>query len=157
MSKSLGIIYETVERFHVVRKSLFLLRNSPASCHSLLGLLISLLSLSIISLSLHILISLSLLSWFVWSCSRSNSSNSLSRILLFIWTVALATPCTSARGLLSVDSKDSAFQGLMEIEDSENKVEDWEFVRKTSSEGEPSVDESITMLFDPAILRSETK
>ena len=86
-----------------------------------------------------------------------HSRCSLSRILLFIWTVALATPCTSARGLLSVDSKDSAFQGLMETEDSENKVEDWEFVRKTSSEGEPSVDESIAMLFDPAILRSETK
>ena len=45
----------------------------------------------------------------------------------------------------------------METEDSENKVEDWEFVRNTSSEGEPSVDESIAMLFDPAILWSETK
>ena len=130
-----------------------------ASCRSLhpRDLLISLLSLSIISLFLLILISLSLLSWSLWSSSCSNSRCSLSRILLFIWTVALATPCTSARGLLSVDSKDSAFQGLMETEDSENKVEDWEFVRKTSSEGEPSVDESIAMLFDPAILRSETK
>ena len=98
-----------------------------ASCRSLhpRDLLISLLSLSIISLFLLILISLSLLSLSLWSSSCSNSRCSLSRILLFIWTVALATPYTSARGLLSVDSKDSAFQGIMETEDSENKVEDW--------------------------------
>ena len=86
-----------------------------ASCHSLrpLDLLISLLSLSIISLFLLILISVSLLSWSVLSCSRSSSRCSLSPIPLFIWTIALATPCTSARGLLFVDSKDSTFQGLM--------------------------------------------
>ena len=159
MSKSLGIIYETVERFHVVRKSLFLLRNSPASCHSLhpLDLLISLLSLSIISLFLHILISLSFLSWFVWSCSRSNSSNSLSRILLFIWTVALATPCTNARGLFFVDSKDSTFQGLMFSADSAKKFEAWWFIGMTSAEEEPAADESVAVLFDPAIWRNETK
>ena len=57
----------------------------------------------------------------------------------------------------SVDSKDSTFQGLMFSGDSGNKVKAWEFVRKTSSEGEPAVDESIAMLFDPAIWRNETK
>ena len=110
ISKTIGMLYET--RFHVLSKSLLLLHYSPASCHSLhpLNLLISLLSLSIISLFLFILISLSLLSWFVWSCSRSNSHCFLSRILLFIWIVALATPCINARWLLFVDSKDSTFK-----------------------------------------------
>ena len=86
-----------------------------ASCHSLcpLDVLISLLSLAIISLFLLILISVSLLSWSLWSSSCSNSRCSLNRTLLFIWTVALATPCTNARGLLFVDSKDSTLQGLM--------------------------------------------
>ena len=56
ISKSIGILYEI--RFHVSRKSLLLLHYSPVSCHSLLDLLISLLSLSIISLFLLILISL---------------------------------------------------------------------------------------------------
>ena len=129
-----------------------------ASCHSLhpLDLLISLLSLSIISLFLLILISVSLLSWFVWSCSRSNSRWSLSRILLFIWTVALATPCSNARGLSFVDSNDSAFQGLiiMFSGDNANKFEAWEFVKKTSAEGEPVADESTAMLFNPAIWRN---
>ena len=61
-----------------------------ASYHSLhpLDLLISLLSLSIISLFPLILISVSLLSWSLWSCSRSNSRCSLSCIPLLIWTVA---------------------------------------------------------------------
>ena len=112
-----------------------------ASCHSLhpLDLLISLLSLSIISLFPLILISASLLSWSLWSCSRSNSRCSLSRIPLFIWTVALATPCTNARGLLFVDSKDSTFQGLMFPEE------------------ELHAGESIAVLFNPAIWRNETK
>ena len=130
-----------------------------ASCHSLrpLDLLISLLSLPIISLFLLILISVFPLSWSLWSCSRSSSRSSLSRIPLFIWTVALATPCTNARRLLFVDSKDSTFQGLMFSGDNANKFEAWEFVRKTSAEGEPAADESVAMLFDPAIWRIETK
>ena len=157
ISKTIGMLYET--RFHVLSKSLLLLHYSPASCHSLhpLDLLTSLLSLSIISLFLLILISLSLLSWFVWSCSRSNSRCSLSRILLFIWTVALATPCINARWLLFVDSKDSTFQGLMFSEDNLNKVEAWEFVGKTSAEEKPAADESIAVLFDLTIWRNETK
>ena len=112
-----------------------------ASCHSLhpLDLLISLLSLSITSLFCLILISLSLLSWSLWSCSRSNSRCSLSRIPLFIWTVALATLCTNAKGLLFVDSKDSTLQGLI------------------FPEYEPAADKSLTILFDPAIWINETK
>ena len=130
-----------------------------ASCHSLrpLDLLISLLSLSIISLFLLILISVSLLSWSLWSCSRSRSRCSLSPIPLFISTVALATPCTKARGLLFVDSKDSTFQGLMLSGGKGNKVKAWEFVGKTSAEGEPAAEESVAVLFDPAIWRNETK
>ena len=112
-----------------------------ASYHSLhpLDLLISLLSLSIISLFPLILISVSLLSWSLWSCSRSNSRCSLSCIPLLIWTVALAIHCTNARRLLFVESKDSTFQGLM--------------VPKEES----AADESIATLFDPAIWRNETK
>ena len=151
ISKTIGMLYET--RFHVLSKSLLLLHYSPASCHSLhpLDLLTSLLSLSIISLFLLILISLSLLSWFVWSCSRSNSRCSLSRILLFIWTFALATPCSNARWLLFVDSKDSTFQGLKFSADNANKAEAWVFVGKTSAEGKPAADESIAVLLDPTI------
>ena len=161
------MLYEI--RFHVLRNIFFyhkkrqennavILHYSPASCHSLhpLDLLISLLSLSIISLFLLILISVSLLSWFVWSCSRSNSRCSLSRILLFIWTVALATPCTNARGLLFVDSKDSTFQGLMFSADSAKKFEAWGFIGMTSAEGEPAADESVALLFYPVIWRNET-
>ena len=149
--------YET--RFHLLSKSLFLFHYSPASWHSFhpLDLLIFLLSLSIISQFLLIPISLSLLSWFVWSCSRSNSRCSLPRILLFIWTVALATPCSNARWVLFVDSNDSTLQGLMFSAYNENKVEAREFVSKTSGEGEPATDESVAMLFDPAIWRNETK
>ena len=155
--KTIGMLYET--RFHVLSKSLLLLHYSPASCHSLhsLVLLISLLSLSIISLFLLILISVSLLSWFVWSCSRSNSHCSLSRILLLIWIVALATPCINARWLLFVDSKDSTFQGLMFSEDNLKEIEAWEFVGKTSAEEKPAADESIAVLFDPTIWRNKTK
>ena len=147
ISKTIGMLYET--RFHALNKSLLSLHYSPASCHFL--------SLSIISQFLLILISLSLLSWFVWGCSRSNLRCSLSRILLFIWTVALATPCINARWLLFVDSKDSTFQGLMFSEDNLNKVEAWEFVGKTSAEEKPAADESIAVLFDLTIWRNETK
>ena len=131
-----------------------------AVCHPLhpLDLLISLLSLSIISLFLLILISVSLLSCSVWSCcSCFNSRCSLSRILLFIWTFALATPCSNARRLLFVDSKDSTLQGLMFRADNANRFEVWEFVGKSSTEGEPAAEESVAMLFDPTIWRNETK
>ena len=111
----------------------------------------SFLSLSIISLFLLILISVSLLSWSVWSSFRSNSRCCLSRILLFICTFALATPCSNARGLLFVDSKDSIFQGLMFSADNANRVEAWVFVGKTLAEGKPVADESIAVLFDPTI------
>ena len=155
ISKSTGMLYEI--RFHVPRKYLLLLHCSPASCHSFLDLLISLLSLSIISLFLRMLISLSLLSLFIWSCSRSNSRCSLSRILLFIWTVALATPCINARWLLFVDSKDSTFQGLMFSKGNLKEIEAWEFVGKTSAEEKVAADESIAVLFDPTIWRNKTR
>ena len=99
ISKTIGMLYKT--RFHALNKSLLSLHYSPASCHSL--------SFYHFSISSHSDLS-SLLSWFVWGCSRSNLRCSLSRILLFIWTVALATPCINARWLLFVDSKDSTFK-----------------------------------------------
>ena len=37
-----------------------------------------------------------------------------------------------------------------------DKVEAWVLVRKTSAEGEPAIDESVAMSFDPAICRNET-
>ena len=146
ISKTIGMLYKT--RFHALNKSLLSLHYSPASCHSLFFYHFSISSHSDLS---------SLLSWFVWGCSRSNLRCSLSRILLFIWTVALATPCINARWLFFVDSKDSTFQGLMFSEDNLNKVEAWEFVGKTSAEEKPAADESIAVLFDLKICRNETK
>ena len=56
-----------------------------------------------------------------------------------------------------MDSKDSTFQGLMFSGDNANKFEAWEFVRKTSAEGEPAAEESVAVLFGPAVWRNETK
>ena len=109
ISKTIGILYKT--RFLVPGKSLLLLHYSFASCHSLHPL--ELLPLFSLFLSFLYFFSFQSLSWFLWSCSRSKSRCSLSRILLFIWTFALASPCSNARLLLFVDSNDSTFQGLM--------------------------------------------
>ena len=41
--------------------------------------------------------------------------------------------------------------------DNANKFEAWEFVRKTSAEGEPAAEESVAVLFGSAVWRNETK